>query len=280
MFKEALVFDDVLLVPRYSEIKSRTLPDISSIVAGITLKVPIISSPMDGVTDAKMAIKVGEMGGMGIIHRFMTPEEQISELCTIKIEREFSGKEIPIVFAVGVGDEEFSRFKKVINYVKADAVAIDIANGHSILMKEMIGRIKDYSPSINIIAGNVATAAGFKYLSEAGANAVRIGIGGGCFVPGSMVMTSNGYRAIETILIGDIVLTHTGRWKKVIDIMNYYRDEEIISINDIRCTKNHEFYVVKKTDASLITEDNIHNYAFWIDAESLNEDEHLLIELD
>jgi IMP dehydrogenase/GMP reductase len=61
--------------------------------------------------------------------------------------------------------------------------------------------------------------------------------------------------------------------------MTFQRDEEIVEVNNISCTKNHEFYVVRKSDAALVTEDNIHQYAFWIEAEHLNEDEHLLVEL-
>ena len=74
---EHLTFDDVLLVPSYSSLASRLDPDISTEVGGISLDVPIISSPMDTVTEDYMAISIGLNGGMGIIHRFMTVEKQI-----------------------------------------------------------------------------------------------------------------------------------------------------------------------------------------------------------
>lgn len=280
IIKEALAFDDVLLAPCYTEVRSRSIPDLTSHVAGLRLKTPIISSPMDTVTEADMAIVLGKMGGMGIIHRFMSPAEQTDNLRAIEREERSSESTIPKVFAIGVGKEELSRFKEVYHSVPVDAVAIDVANGHSSYMRDMIHQVRDIAPDIQIIAGNVATGEGFMHLAESGANAVRIGIGGGCFVPGSMVLTKDGYKPIESVSIGDLVLTHTGSWKSVINTMTFDRDEEIVSINDINCTKNHEFYVVNKADASLITENNIHQYAFWIEAENLNKEDHLLIELD
>ena len=159
-------------------------------------------------------------------------------------------------------------------------VCIDVANGHHILMKEMINYVKSIDSRLPIMAGNVATSSGYKYLADLGVEAVRVGIGGGCFIPGSLVMTSDGYKPIESISIGELVLTHNGRMRKVINTMTFQRDEEIVEVNNISCTKNHEFYVVRKSDAALVTEDNIHQYAFWIEAEHLNKDEHLLIELD
>jgi len=280
IIKEALAFDDVLLVPCYTEVRSRSLPDLSSYVAGIKLTTPIISSPMDTVTESAMAIALGRMGGMGIIHRFMPPAEQIDNLRSIEREERSSDSNIPKVFAIGVGKEEISRFKEVYHSVPVDAVAIDVANGHSSYMRDMIHQVRDIAPDIQIIAGNVATGEGFMHLAESGANAVRIGIGGGCFVTGSMVLTKDGYKPIELVSIGDLVLTHTGSWKNVINTMTFDRDEELVSINDIKCTKNHEFYVVNKSDSSLVNEDNVHQYAFWIEAENLNKEEHLLIELD
>ena len=280
IIKEALAFDDVLLVPCYTEVKSRSIPDLSSYVAGIKLTTPIISSPMDTVTEADMAITVGSAGGMGIIHRFMSPAEQIDNLRAIERAEKASNTSIPKVFAIGVGKEELSRFKEVYHSVPVDAVAIDVANGHSSYMRDMIHQVRDIAPDIQIIAGNVATGEGFMHLAESGANAIRIGIGGGCFVTGSMVLTKDGHKPIELVSIGDLVLTHTGSWKNVINTMTFDRDEELVSINDIKCTKNHEFYVVNKSDSSLVNEDNIHQYAFWIEAENLNKEEHLLIELD
>jgi IMP dehydrogenase len=138
IIKEALAFDDVLLVPCYTEVRSRTIPDLTSYIAGMKLTVPIISSPMDTVTESDMAIAMGKAGGMGIIHRFMSTENQIDNIRSVETWERLNGVSIPKVFAVGVGKEELHRFKEVYNSVPVDAVAIDVANGHSSYMRDMI----------------------------------------------------------------------------------------------------------------------------------------------
>jgi len=199
IIKEALAFDDVLLVPCYTEVKSRSIPDLSSYVAGIKLTTPIISSPMDTVTEADMAITVGRIGGMGIIHRFMSPAEQIDNLRAIERAEKASNISIPKVFAIGVGKEELSRFKEVYHSVPVDAVAIDVANGHSSYMREMIHQVRDIAPDIQIIAGNVATGEGFLHLAESGANAVRIGIGSGA-ICSTRIQTAFGVPALQSVM--------------------------------------------------------------------------------
>jgi IMP dehydrogenase/GMP reductase len=277
--KKALAFDDVLLRPLYSEIRSRSNPDTSTSIAGIELKIPMISSPMDTVTESRMAIAMGENGGMGIIHRFMSNSSQADNIRDVCDAEQSLGINLPKVFAIGVGQEELERFSYVKSQVPFDAVAIDIANGHHTLMKEMIENLRKIDSEVRIIAGNIATIEGYSFLADLSVDAIRVGIGSGCFVPGSLVMTRDGYKPIESINIGDHVLTHQGRMKEVINTMTFYREEEIVNINNICCTKSHEFYVVKKSDAELVTEENIEQYAFWIEAEHLDKEVHLLIEL-
>lgn len=276
---ECLAFDDVLIKPCYTQIRSRTVPTTVSMVAGLKLQIPIISSPMDTVTESAMAIAMAKCGGIGIIHRFMDVSSQVLNIKEILDAESEIKIEIPKIPAVGVGKEELERFKALLREVPLDAVAIDVANGHSSYMREMIQEIKSLSPNIKIIAGNVATGEGFLHLAESGADAVRVGIGGGCFTPGSQVLTEGSMKSIEDISIGDVVMTHTGGWRKVINTMSFDRDEDIVSINGIECTKNHEFYVVKTSDLHLITPDNIHQYAFWVEAEHLDGEKHLLTEV-
>ncbi|NBU98794.1 MAG: hypothetical protein EBS19_11395 [Spirochaetia bacterium] len=285
-------FDDIMIVPTYSEIKSRSEPITKTKVGSITLDLPIISSPMDTVTEYNMALAMSKAGGMGLIHRFMSPKEQGIMLNMIfnHMEKSISEDQVltntfgTVGAAIGVGESEFERLQTIIDISGRErftTLAIDVANGFSSYMKEMIDRVRSsYGEKINIIAGNIATGEGYDFLAKAGANAIRGGIGGGCFVPGTMVITNNGPKPIESIIIGDLVRTHTGSWKEVVHTMEFNRDEEIVSINEIECTKNHEFYVVKKSDATLITEDNIHNYAFWVEADHLDMDQHFLVELD
>jgi len=173
--RKALAFDDVLLVPRESDIPSRSLVDTSSVVGGLKLKVPLISSPMDTVTEGTMARELGLLGGLGIIHRFCDTQEQIHFLRAPIEAGVYAG------FAVGVGEEARERFRHIYDEYESglSVVCVDIANGHSVLMKETIQYIRDYAPDISLMAGNVATRGGYRFLAELGVNSVRVGIGGG-----------------------------------------------------------------------------------------------------
>ena len=106
----ALTFDDVLLEPQYSEVKSRSLVDTSSVlVDGIRLKVPIISANMDTVTELEMARVMDYNGGFGIIHRFMSMEDQAMEIDSFK---DLGGKFIGA--AIGVKEDCLERAERCI----------------------------------------------------------------------------------------------------------------------------------------------------------------------
>ena len=82
---EGLTFDDVLLIPRLSSINSRKEVDTSSFLTKkIKINIPIVSSPMDTVTEARLAIAIAREGGVGVIHRFMSIEEQVREVMKVK----------------------------------------------------------------------------------------------------------------------------------------------------------------------------------------------------
>jgi IMP dehydrogenase len=200
---DAIAYDDVLLVPKYSDIRSRSIPNISSNVGRMKLSVPVVSSPMDTVTEAKMALDIGLLGGLGIIHRFMTPEEQVMNLRFVAKESSLREVKVYVVPAIGVGLSERERFRKIISGIKPfsiDAVAIDIANGHSILMKDTVDFVRDLcGDSIDIIAGNVATGDGFHYLADLGVNAVRVGIGGGSICK-TRIMTGFGVPTLTSVI--------------------------------------------------------------------------------
>lgn len=192
--KEALAFDDVSLVPVYTEVRSRSEPDISTTIAGIKLRIPMISSPMDTITESKMAIAMGMAGGMGIIHRFMPVGEQIENLR----ELTYVNAVIPRVAAIGIGDDELGRFKELYATGLLDAILIDVANGHSLPMKEMIQRVLDIAPDLKIIAGSIATGEGFRFLAELGVSAVRCGISGGSICK-TRIMTGHGMPTFQSV---------------------------------------------------------------------------------
>ena len=295
-----LTFDDVLLVPRYSSIRSRSSVDVStSLVPGIKLQLPVISSNMDTVTEARMAVAMAQSGGIGIIHRFLSiadqadlvaqvkrtesfvvenpvtvgPDAALQEAKRIMAETDIGGlvvtdqeghllgiltsrdlilapdlkepvrsamtprnqvvtasqkeplkkarhklhehriEKLPLVdeqdrvqglitaqdiiksqehpqatkdekgqlmvgIAVGVQSEDVHRARACLE-AGADVLVVDVAHGHAEHTLQMVGTLKEHFPGTPVIAGNVATPQGVRDLAEAGADAVKVGVGAG-----------------------------------------------------------------------------------------------------
>ena len=175
--KESLTFDDVLLLPRYSDV----LPfetDISlSLTTKINLGVPFLSSAMDTVTESKMAIAIAKAGGIGIIHRNLNIREQTKEI--IKVKK----KKLLVGAAVGTNKEDVDRAKSLIAN-GCDLIVIDTAHGHSKRVLKTLSKLKKIGNSIPFCVGNIATGEAAKKLYDAGADIIKIGIG-----PGSICTT-------------------------------------------------------------------------------------------
>lgn len=192
MNKTALTYDDIQLVPRFSNVKSRQ--DISlrtKLSRRYDLLIPIVASPMDTVCEVEMAVKMFRLGGVGCIHRFNTPEEQASmvrEVCH-RIFGE-TGEEhlwydwdnelnIPIMAAIGVSEDD-KRRAELLDQAGVSVILIDVAHGDHQNVIDMIHWCKEnLSDDLDIIAGNIATADAAKRLQDAGADGLRVGIGGG-----------------------------------------------------------------------------------------------------
>lgn len=175
-----LTFEDVLIVPAQSEIRSRRDPDLSTqLTKKHKIKIPFISANMDTVTESAMAIAMAKMGGIGILHRFMNIDNQLKEVKLIQEQN------IPLIAAsIGVNEEGRERAQSLVN-AGVNIITIDIAHGHSQSMMETIDWLrKTFKDKIDIIAGNVATPEATKDLINAGADAIKVGIG-----PGSMCTT-------------------------------------------------------------------------------------------
>jgi len=179
VFETGLTFDDLLLVPRYSTIKSRSEVDISSnLTSKIKLQIPIISSNMSDITGVKMAITLGKLGALGVLPRFVTPEEEAENVLKIKKEKLITAA------AVGCKKGEFERAEKLVK-AGVDILVIDVAHGHMEQHIQMTKRIHSiFGKKIQIISGNVASYQGACDLFEAGADAIKVGIG-----PGSVCIT-------------------------------------------------------------------------------------------
>lgn len=278
MFR-ALSYDDVLLVPQYSDIESRKDVDIGNTLdteRNLHFSLPIISSPMDTITEEKMAIALARMGGLGIVHRYNTIEKQ-TKMAEIIFENISPTK---VGFAIGITGDYMERATELCD-LGARILCLDVAHGDHILMQRALSQLRDkLGDKPHLMAGNVATLDSCNRLAVWGANSIRVGIGGGCFVPTTLVNTESGLKKIEDIKVGDKVFSHTGKLQPVIDTLTFDRNEEIISINGIDCTKNHEFYVLDKENANCVNEENIHLFARWVHAEKLDMEKHLLIELE
>lgn len=170
----AITFDDVLVAPAYSDIESRRDIDTSVDFLGLSLKIPIIAANMDFVTGPAMVRAMYNAGALGILHRFADWEVQL------KWMDELDTDNIPFIFSVGIRDinESLLRIAQVIeSFPNAHAVCIDVAHGHHKKVAELVTAAK--RSRLKVIAGNVATYEGAKYLADAGAHAVKVGIGAG-----------------------------------------------------------------------------------------------------
>lgn len=252
--KETFAYDDVTLIPAYSELKSRSEANPSM----YGYKLPIIASCMD-VFGKDMMECITNNNIPFIAHRaFKSAEEQYKEF--IPFIPNSNANYQNIWFAVG----SVQKYKDWINYLIDKGVrkfCVDMAHGDSLacietikFLRQRLNNCLNSSNSVfgspHIIAGNVATQEGFKRLQKAGANGIRVGIASGqiCFTPNTKVWYINPsnkmfLKEIQHIQIGDKVLTASGKIRKVINkFINDYSGEiyKIIG-EDITATPTHKF---------------------------------------
>ena len=196
---KALTYDDIQLVPSYSEIKSRQIISLSTLLSRrYGLLRPIVASPMDTICGEEMAYKMMLLGGVGCIHRFMSIEEQSKIVSNLKFRiygEGFGGPfedwgvmyddwhadipYVPIMAAIGVNENDKERAKALVDS-GANVLLIDVAHGHHKNVIEMVEWCKaNLKSDVDIIAGNIATAEAAIDLERAGADGLRVGIGGG-----------------------------------------------------------------------------------------------------
>lgn len=187
----ALCFDDVLLVPLYSSLESRSDANITSGDWVLGCDVPIITANMDTVTGFEMAVAAQDSGAQGILHRFTTPE------ITCKwIKDAINEYGMHLIPSIGVGEKDY---ENALMYIEcgAKAICVDIAHGHSYAAVEMVRRL--VKKSIYVIAGNVATWDGAYALVNAGARAVKVGVGSGSTCQ-TRIVTGHGIPTLQSIL--------------------------------------------------------------------------------
>ena len=175
--KEALTFDDVLLLPRYSSVLPSKTNIFLKLTKKISLKVPFLTSAMDTVTESKMAIAIAKEGGMGVIHRNLNIKSQSNEIKRVK------NKNLNVGAAVGTNKEDLERVKSLLSN-GVDLIVIDTAHGHSEKVLKTLSKIKKITQTVPICVGNIATGEAAKKLYDSGADIIKVGIG-----PGSICTT-------------------------------------------------------------------------------------------
>jgi IMP dehydrogenase len=216
IIKSSLTYDDVLIVPKYSDISSRSHISLNTNVSRrYGLLTPYVASCMDTVCESEMAIKMAELGGVGCIHRFMSIEEQCEEVR--KVRRHFTNnslyeewgvmydnwhteiQDIPVMGAIGVMVSDIDRATELVE-AGVNILIIDVAHGHHSNVKNMISELRKSLPThVDIIAGNISTASAAMDLREWGADGLRVGIGGGSLCT-TRIKTGHGIPNITSIL--------------------------------------------------------------------------------
>lgn len=172
-------------------------------------------------------------------------------------------------------------------------ICVDIANGH---MKSLYDvclsakkLAKKYDYKLIIMTGNIANPKTYEWIcnfnhkhSCSVIDYIRVGIGGGkgCFIDGTKIKTINGEKNIEDINIGDKVLTIDNTYQDVIDKTRFKSNELIKINNEITSTINHKFFVINKSDKDKVNEQNLEKYGYWVEANKLNKNKHLLIKYE
>lgn len=172
MFKKGYTYDDVALVPQYNNVASRTEPELDTwITRNTKVKMPLIPANMESVIGLDLAKIIVANGGLPILHRFTTVEQQIIWINELKGQ---------CFLSVGYGKlEDLSKIMYGLDRYQPIGVTVDIAHGHSLAMLETVKHIKNTFLNLDVIAGNVCTSQGYIDLVNAGADAVKVGVGPG-----------------------------------------------------------------------------------------------------
>ena len=168
-----LTYDDVILRPQYSDIRSRNDVDTSiELVRGITLRVPIVASSMHTVVSVELATKLWELGGIAQLHQFQSIEKEVEMLQAIK------SNGAKVIGVVGATKDFFERATALVDN-GVDVLSIDTPHAHSIFAIEATRQLKQAFPEVPLIVGTVATKEGVQDLVKAGADSIKFGVGAG-----------------------------------------------------------------------------------------------------
>lgn len=192
MIGKGYSFDDVLIAPKYNKIISRREVSFRTrITKHHTIDNPIVGANMDTICESNMAIVLGRLGGIGVIHRFLTIQDQSNEVKIVKDNN--------LLAAAAVGVKDFKERVDMLYRAGVDIIVLDIAHGHSKRLGKALDFIKEKYPRIDVIAGNIATKDAAEYFISKGADGIKVGIGPGS-VCTTRIMTGAGVPQITAIM--------------------------------------------------------------------------------
>lgn len=267
-----LDFDDVLIVPQRSTLTSR-----SEIQLERTFQfyhstrswtgVPVMCANMS-FCSFEIAKALAKHRMIACLHKYHTVQGLYDYFTKYPENIDYT------FVSIGYKKSDLNHLLELKNKLgKQPNICIDVPNGHMDVFVKYCHKVRENFPESIIVAGNVTnTSSTQELLIYGGVDIVKVGIGGGCFIAGTKVITKDGLKNIEHIKIGDEVITHKGHLKKVIGTNKRLETNTIINVNNISCTPNHQFYVILKTEIDLVNDSNIHKYAKWVSAGDLSED--------
>lgn len=207
VIKEGYTFDDLLLVPAYSQVVPADVQLKTRICDGILLSIPVCSAAMDTVTESKMGIALAQAGGLGFIHKNLSSELQAEMVKEVKAAAVLSNSAVDAKgkllagAAVGVSESTMARVQLLVE-AGVDIITVDSAHGHSAGVIETVRKIHEKYPNLPLVGGNIVTGDAAQALIQAGASVLKVGVG-----PGSICTTRivSGVGVPQLTAVSDVV---------------------------------------------------------------------------
>ncbi|MFP4514512.1 MAG: guanosine monophosphate reductase [Parcubacteria group bacterium] len=185
-------FNDVLIVPKYNKIASRREVNFQTqVTKNYKIDIPIVAANMDTICESEMAIALGKMGGLGVIHRFLSIDQQVGEIKKVKKHK--------LITAAAVGVKDIEERVDALAKAGVNILVLDVAHGHSKRTGKTLDYIKERYPEIDVMVGNIATKDAAEYFISKRADAIKVGIGPGAMCT-TRVMTGAGIPQITAIM--------------------------------------------------------------------------------
>jgi hypothetical protein len=279
--QRSLNYKDVHLVPNYSELKSRAEADTSVQLGKFKFKLPVVPANMASCIDMTKATWLAQNGYFYILHRFYEYDEILNWMRRMNKCTDL----LPFIsISIGIKQRDIKLMATILEEkLRLDYVTVDVAHGDHEEVHGMLAYLHTVkrlvNPDLFVIGGNIATSDAYLRMAHY-IDAAKVGIacGASCFVAGTKVKTKDGYKSIQNVKLGDYVLTHSKQYKKVTNTIIKYA-QDLLEVNQNICTLDHKFYVVNVEDVKNVSDSNIHDYAFWVEAKDLDKDKHFLIQI-